>query len=177
MFLDNKLAFSTDWATAQAVTTTADSTNIIDVTGAGSGNAPAMINGFPAANTAIGNDYGGADGVAIPWLYVTCTVAGTGAGNVTITLKGAPDNGSYGQGSYQTLYTSTAITGTSLLKGPTIVVPVPPMLYNDSEVLPRFYKLTYTVSSTFTGSFIAGLVLNPTTGLIMPDYSNNFTVV
>ncbi len=49
MFVDNTLSFNTNWSTTQTITTTADSASVIDITGAGSGNAPAMINGFPAA--------------------------------------------------------------------------------------------------------------------------------
>ena len=47
MFLDNTLSFNTTIGTVQTVTATADSQVVLDVTGAGSGKAPAMINGFP----------------------------------------------------------------------------------------------------------------------------------
>lgn len=177
-FMDNQLAFSTNWSTPQAITTTADSARVVDITGAGSGNAPAMINGFPATNTAIGEDWGLGDGVAIPYLYLTCTTAGTGAGTVTVTINAAPDNGSYSPGTYTQLYTSKAIVGTSLAVGDYVLVPLPPTLFfEEAEALPRFYKLTYTVSGSFTASFLAGLMLNPPSGLISGQYSNNFIVV
>jgi len=183
-FLDNSLAFSSTWSTAQAVSATANSTNVIDITGAGSGNAPAMINGFPAANTAIGEDYGAGDGVAIPYLYVTVTTAGTGAGTITLTLEAAPDNGSYSPGTYYNLYQSTAFVGTTLKAGTVLLVPVPPVPNNANTVsggtddaLPRFYRLVYTVASTATASFIAGLMINPPSSLLAIQYSNNFTVV
>lgn len=179
--MDNSLAFSTSWQSAQTVTTTADSTNVVDITGAGSGNAPAMINGFPASNTAIGDDYGAGDGVAIPYLYVTVptVTGGTQTGSVTISLSAAPDDGSYGQGSYTTLFSLPAITGTNLnVSGRYIIIPVPPTQFAwSSEKPPRFYKLTYTVSGTQSTKFLAGLMLNPPSSLLLGQYNNNFTVV
>lgn len=178
-FMDNGLSFNTNWSTPQVLTATADSTGIVDLTGAGSGNAPAMINGFPATNTAIGFDIGAGDGVVIPYLYVTVTTAGGTANTLTVSLKAAPDNGSFGQGTYTTLYSSAAIVASTLVKGSTLLVPVPPTLFNwPSESLPRFYKLTYTMGGgNITGSVLAGLMLNPPSSLLLGQYNNNFTVV
>src|SRR5271165_6429579 len=129
-FMDNTLSFSSNWSTVQTVTTTADSTNVVDLTGAGVGNAPAMINGFPQLNTSIGYDIGAGDGVAIPYLYISVPATGTGSGTVTIDLAAAPDNGSYSPGTYTTLWTGNAIVGTALLAGSYILVPVPPTLFD-----------------------------------------------
>jgi hypothetical protein len=177
MFLDNALVFSTSWTSAQAITTTADGTNVIDVTGAGSGNAPAMINGFPATKTAIGEDYGAADGASVPWFYLVVTTAGTGAGTITVSLSAAPDNGSYSPGSYTQLYASKAFVGTSLTAGSILAFPVPPTLWTEGEALPRFYKVTYTVSGSATASVVAGFAINPFTGSIGGQYANNYLVV
>ena len=181
-FMDNALSFSTSWSSPQTVTTTADSTNVIDITGAGSGNAPTMISGFPAANTAVGDDYGAGDGVAIPYLYITVPslTAGTQTGTVTITLSAAPDDGSYGQGSYTTLITLPAITGTNLNSalGHYIIIPLPPTQFAwTNEKPPRFYKLTYTVSGTQSTKFLAGLMLNPPSSLLLGQYNENFIAV
>lgn len=177
MFVDNQLSFNGSWSTPQAVTVTADGSSIIDITGAGSGNAPAMINGFPATNTAIGEDYGAGDGVAIPYLYLTVTTAGTTSNTLTVSISAAPDNGSYGQGSYTQLYASKAFVGTTLVKGAILVVPLPPTLYTLGEALPRFYKVTYTCSGSLTVSVVAGLVLNPQLSLLSGQYNNNFLAV
>lgn len=177
MFLDNKLTFNSAVGTAQAITTTADSSGIIDVTGAGSGNAPAMINGFPSTNTAIGDDYGAGDGVAIPHVLINVTANGTGAGTITIEVKAAPDDGSYGQGTYTTLVKTQAFTGTDLDVGDVIDIPLPPTLYTMGEALPRFYKLTYTISGSATVSVLANLVLNPQQSLLLGQYNNNYIVV
>lgn len=177
-FMDNQLAFSSTWSTPQAISATADSARVVDITGAGSGNAPAMINGFPATNTAIGEDYGAGDGVAIPYLYLTTTATGTGTGTITISINAAPDNGSYSPGTYTQLYSTAAIVGNTLPSGSTLLVPLPPTLFNfPSEALPRFYKLIYTVSGTAGTSVLAGLMLNPPSTLLLGKYNNNFTVV
>lgn len=177
MFLDNKLTFNSAVGTAQAITTTADSSGIIDITGAGSGSAPAMINGFPATNTAIGEDYGAGDGVAIPHVYVNVTTAGVGAGTVTISVKAAPDDGSYGQGTYTTLVSTPALVFSTLAAGTIIDIPLPPTRYTLGEALPRFYKLTYTVSGSTGVSVLANLVLNPQESLLGGQYNNNYIVV
>lgn len=178
MFLDNSLSFNTNWQTAQAVTTTANSATVVDLTGAGVGNAPAIYSGFPRANTAIGYDIGLGDGVAIPYLYVVCTTAGTGAGTVTISLEAAPDNGSYSPGTYTQLYASKAVVGTTLAVGDYFIVPVPPTLFfSEAEALPRFYRVVYTVASTFTASFKAGIMLNPPSSLMGGQFSSAFIAV
>lgn len=175
MFLDQSLSFNTTIGTSQTVTATADSQAIIDVTGAGSGNAPAMINGFPATNTAIGSDYGAGDGLAIPHVLIVIPAAGTGSGNVTISVKSAPDNGSYGQGSYTTLVSTPAFTGSAIAAGTVIDIPLPPEV--TGTALPRFYKLTYTVSGTFSAGIQAYLVLNPAQVYTFGQYANNYIVV
>lgn len=175
MFLDQTLSFNTTVGSAQTVSATADSAAIVDVTGAGSGTAPAIINGFPATNTSIGEDYGAGDGMAIPHVLLTVPTAGTGAGTVTITVKSAPDDGSYGQGTYTTLVSTVALVGTALVAGTVIDIPLPPL--NSNTVLPRFYKLTYTVASTFSAPFIAELVLNPAQIATFGKYANNYIVV
>ena len=177
MFLDNSLSFNTNWSTAQAITTTADGSTVIDITGAGSGNAPAMINGFPAAKTAIGEDYGSGDGLARPSLFLSVTTAGTGAGTITVSVSAAPDNGSYSAGTYTAIYTSKAFVGTTLTAGAVLNVPLPPILNTLAQALPRFYKITYTVSGSATASVIAGLSIQNTSSGLGGQYNNNYLAV
>lgn len=176
MFLDGKLTFNTSIGTAQAITTTADS-SIIDVTGAGVGNAPAMINGFPATNTAIGSDYGAGDGIAIPHVYISITAVGSSANTLTVALKAAPDSGTYTEGAYTTLWTTRAIAENTLAVGDILDIQVPPIQYTIGEKLPRFYKLTYTASAAVTISVLAYLALNPQQSLLNGQYNNNYIVV
>lgn len=179
MFVDNALSFNGGWATPQAITVTADSSSIVDITGAGSGNAPTMIGGYPASNTSIGADWGAGEGVSVPYVYITVTTAGTTSNTLTVSLNAAPDNGSYSPGTYTQLYASTAFTGSTLVKGAVLLFPVPPRLQTTAygEVLPRFYKLTYTCSGSLTVSVAAGMVINPPTSLTALQYQNNFVVV
>jgi hypothetical protein len=172
MFVDNSLSFNGGWTTPQAITATANGSSIIDITGAGSGNAPAMIGGFPATKNAIGNDYGLADGEAVPYLYLTVTTAGTGAGTLTVSIQEAPDNGSYSPGTYTTVYTSTTFVGTTLTLGTVLLVPLPPRI--PGTLPPRFYQVVYTVASTLTASVLAGLVINPPSSLTGQAYPRNF---
>lgn len=169
-FLDSSLNFST----AQAITTTAASTNVYDITSAGAGNAPVMI-GANGVNTAIGGDIFSGDGQAVPVAQINVTTAGTGAGTITIQLQSAPDNGSYSPGSYTTIGSTQAFVGTSLTLGQVILVagsPLPP-----GEALPRFYRLNYVVSGSATVSVTANLTINPGTVRVATLYGKNFNVV
>lgn len=181
MFLDNSLSFNGGWNTpSAAITSTVDGTTIVDITGAGSGNAPAMINGFPATNTAIGEDYGAGDGVAIPYAVVIVNTTGTGTGTVTVSVSAAPDNGSYSPGTYYTLFSSDAYVGTNLVAGTTLLFPLPPIPegLGTAKALPRFYKITYTVSGTVGAvKFVSGLALNPTNIGLQGRYPNNYLAV
>lgn len=179
MFLDNSLSFNGGWSTpTAAITATVDGTSIVDLTGAGSGTAPAMINGFPSTNTAMGFDIGAGSGLAVPYLYIAVTTTGTGSGTVTFSVSAAPDDGSYGQGTYTTLYTSKTFVGTTLVAGRYAVVPIPPTLWTFGEALPRFYKITYTVSGTVGAvKFLSGIVLNPQESTLSGQYNNNFLAV
>jgi Bbp16 len=174
MFTDNALSFNTNWQTPQSITTTADSSTIVDVTGAGSGNAPAMIGGNGGV---IGEDIGLGDGEAVPWVVVNVTTAGGNNSNtLTISLSGAPDNGSNVAGTY-TVYGSTgALVDSALAVGTTIAFRVPRR--PPGAALARFYKLTYTASATLTPlAVVAGIVLNPPSSLTSGAYPSNFVAV
>jgi len=165
MFTDSSLWFSS-YDTPVAITTTADS-SLIDVTGAGSGNAPAMkggVNSTTGAALVIGVDYGAGDGKAQLSLNLTVgtTFTAAGAATLTVTLLAAPDNGSNAPGSYTTLLSTAAIPVASLVAGAVFNFPIPPIQLATGEALPRFYKLTYTVATgpMTAGKISAGLQLN-----------------
>lgn len=168
---------ATQLSSAQAITSTAASTNLYDVTGAGTGVAPAMI-GANGVNTAIGFDIGSGDGMAIPYLYVVVTTAFVSGGGATLTiqLQAAPDNGSYSPGTYTTLCETQAFIAAQLVAGATIRLPVPPLA--PGEALPRFYRVNYVVvTSTFSaGAVTADILLNPPEGQVGTLYGSNFTV-
>jgi hypothetical protein len=163
-----------NFSTLQAITTTADSTNIFDVTGAGVGSAPAMI-GAGGLNTAMGIDIGSGDSSERPEVLITVTTAGTGAGTITFTLKAAPDSGTYTEGTYTVLESSAAFVGTALVAGTQIKLPVPPAPSTFSG-LPRFYKLTYTVSGSATATVTSNLSINLSMLKPAKIYGSNFVV-
>lgn len=176
MFTDISIQFSS----AQAITVTANATNLYDVTGAGSGTAPTMIGGNAGV---IGMDIGAGEGVAVPYLVMVVTTAFVSAGGATmqVTLQSAPDNGSNVAGTYTVLYTSAVFTVANLALGETLVVPVPPrpLSGQPGTALPRFYQVVYTVAtSTFSaGKVTTGLLLNPPTSLTGTLYPNNYISV
>lgn len=183
MFLDGKLTFNTTFGTADAIggSGSGNFATVIDVTGAGSGTSPNMINGFPATNTAIGADIGQGDGMAIPYVVVNVTVTFTTLTSLTLILEAAPDNGSYSPGTYTNIFQTEAIPVASLTAGAYFQFQVPPRILSGQpgESLPRFYRLAYTVagSNAGAGSMLANITLNPFNGGVNTLYNNNYLSV
>lgn len=173
MFFDNTLLLSN----AQAITSTAPSTNIYDVTGAGSGVAPSLVFGQGVTN--FGADIGIGDGVAVPTAYFTVTTAFVSGGGATLSIQvqSAPAS-SNSPGSYVTLSQTQVFTAAQLVAGATIILPIPPVApIEAAEALPRFYRFNYVVAtSTFSaGNITGGILLNPAIGIPSTFYPNNFT--
>ena len=168
-FLDSTLILSS----AQAITTSAASTVIYDITGAGSGNAPTIDFG----NTTLpGFDIGTGDGAAIPHAYFTITANGTGTGTVAFGIEAAPDNGSNAPGTYVRLATSKAWVGTTLDVGNVIDIPIPPYAQiAPSMGLPRFYRFYYDQTGDGAVSVTGAIILNPPLGYVATQYPKNFT--
>ena len=158
---------------AQAITTSVDSTNIYDVTGAGAGNTPVMT-GAQGLSNALGSDIGVGQSNAQPGVWFVVTTAGTGgAGNtLSCAIQAAPDSGTYTEGTYTVLSASQAFVGTALTKGTNFWLPVPPVPSNYSG-LPRFYKVRYTTVSSMTVSMSAYLMMNPPNVKSVLEYGNN----
>lgn len=172
MFFDSLLQFSN----VQAITSTAASTNIFDVTGAGSGNAPPLTWG---TSTVFGSDLGLGEGAARPTvtLYVGTAFVSGGGATLTVQIQAAIDNGSNVPGTYTTLWETGLLSAATLAAGAQIQLPLPPRL--PGEALPRFYRLNYVVAtSTFSaGTISAWLALSPTSNATIGAYPNNYTVV
>ncbi len=165
-----------NFSVAQALSTTAASSNVFDITGAGAGTAPSMI-GAGGLRTALGADLGAGDGMAVPEVLITnaLTTAGTGSGTLTISLEAAPDNGSYSPGSYYTLASTDAIVGTSIVAGWQLILPVPSI--PPGAALPRFYRLVYTISGTVAATVNANLLLNAPLVRDATLYGNNYVAL
>lgn len=169
-FYDAPLVLSS----AQAITTSAASTNIYDVTGAGAGVAPSMTFGNAAA-TAKGIDISGADNLARPTAYFTVTTNGTGTGTVAFAVQAAPDNGSNSPGTYVTLAQSEAFVGTALDVGEVVQLPIPPISTVTPGFVPRFYRLYYTQTGDGAVSVTGFIGVNLPSLQRAVTYANNFT--
>lgn len=177
MFQDSLLQL----ASALAVSATTTGT-VYDVTGAGVGTVPPMItgvNGTTGATVPIGFDIGAGDGFAIPevtYEIPTAFVSGGGA-TLQIALQAAPDNGSGGAGTYQTIVQTSTFTAGQLAANTIGQFQVPPVAPNwIGEALPRFYRLNFTVgTSTFSaGTITAYINLNPTQATKIGLYPGNY---
>lgn len=168
-----ELSSGSQLSTAQAITTSAASTNVFDVTGAGSGNAPTML-GNSGLTTNLGTDLGNGQTVAHPGVLFTVTTAGTGAGTVAFGIEAAPDNGSFSPGTYTRLTTSGLNVGTTLTITFQLYLPLPPIPSNYTG-LPRFYRAFYDVASTATVSVTSEFLMNPPSLKSVTDSVKNFT--
>jgi hypothetical protein len=165
-FYDAPLVLSS----AQAITTTAASSVIYDVTGAGSGNAPSMTFG----NGEIGFDIGMGDGAARPTAYFTVTTNGTGTGTVAFAVQAAEDNGSNAPGTYVTLAQTEAFVGTTLDVGEVITLPIPAVSTVSPNFMPRFYRFYYVQTGDGAVSVTGVIMLNPPSLGGAVAYGNNF---
>lgn len=165
-----------NFSTLQAVTATAASTNVFDVTGAGAGNTPAMT-GAGGLNTALGFDVGNGTGVETPVVEVTLGTPTTVTGTLTIAVQAAPDNGSYSPDTYVTLSSTQAFTGAAeLFAGAQIILPIPPVPPGSftNNRLPRFYRLNYTVTGSISILVSASILLDPASTKQATQYGSNF---
>ncbi len=176
-FLDNDLLLSS----GQAITGDAASSVIYDITGAGSGNAPAMtfgVDGLDGSAVVPGADMGTGDGAARPTVLFTVNQAFVSGGGATvrIQIQAAPDNGSNSPGSYYTIVQTDELAAADLPLGAMFNIPLPPI--PAGEDLPRFYRVYYEVTtSTFSaGKITAALMLNPPT-LVSTLYPGGFASV
>lgn len=170
-FRDQTLLLSS----AQAITTSAASTNVYDVTGAGVGTAPSMT--FGTNTTTYGFDIGTGDGAAVPVALFTITTTGTGTGTVSFAVQAAP-NSSNNEGTYKDLAISKAYVGTALIAGTVIAIPIPPYeLIGNAEGLPRFYRFYYTVTGDGACSVTGSILINPPLGFVSTQYASNFAAV
>lgn len=147
MILDSLLQFSN----AQAVTSTAASTNVIDLGGPA---IPVLANLQGARDMGIGDD------PALKLLVqVTTAFVSAGGATLTVDIAGAPDNGSGSPGSYVVWWTSPAYTVAQMDQGARLLdmdFPRPPQ----GVGIPRFVRLDYTVAtSTFSAGNISAYVV------------------
>ncbi len=167
-FVDTLLQLSN----AQAITTSAASTNLYDVTGAGSGVAPSMT--FGTNTTNYGVDIGNSQTPASPCALFTVTTTGTGTGTIAFGIEAAL-NSSNSPGPYVRLATSALYVGTALLAGNSIILPIPPWAQIAPAMhLPRFYRFYYDQTGNGAVSVSAFILLNPPAGYVSTQIASNF---
>lgn len=168
-FVDTSLQLST----AQAITSTAASTVIYDVTGAGSGVAPNLVFG---TTSVFGADMGTGDGEAGVYIYLQVSTAFVSGGGATlqVQVQAAIDNGSNAPSSYTTIDQTGTFTAAQLVAGATLRLRLQPVTIG--EAVPRFYRLNYVVAtSTFSaGAVNAYVMLNAPSGTLVSQYPSNF---
>jgi len=160
MIVDASLLFSgaqsaTGVFSGQALTTTAVSTNIIDLQSA------AMVSGAGLTPPAQqGRDLG----IAPEWYPIQVksfvVTSLTGGTSINVQVQGAPDSGSGTPGSYYTIFESGVITvGNATLAGQDLmdaaIASIPA-----GYAIPRFLQLNYVIVGTMgAGSVFGGLML------------------
>lgn len=167
MILDNNWVFSN----GQALTVTAASTNQIDLTGAGSGNAPNLSFGNA---TTFGEDLGTGTGGEVPQIIALIgATTPTGGTSINVQFQGAPDNGSNAPGAFTT-YVETGVIPIAQLSANALLMRIAYPRRIIGIALPRFIRLNYTIVGTFANfSVFASLVLDPSENDI-GAYPSNF---
>jgi hypothetical protein len=148
MIMDGQLLFTgnaTGGATpafVDLITTTGNSSNIIDLHIAAPPGVPVLASGQGARDMGIGDD------PALKMLIQCCSTFAGGT-SLSVGLQGSPDNGSGAPLGFVTWWTSPVVALASLLQGVRLFdmdVPRPP----PGTPVPRFLRLAYTVVGTFT---------------------------
>jgi hypothetical protein len=160
MILDNLLTFTgtsngasggiTAGAQTDLPTTgTQAASNIIDL-GVVRG-IPSYANGGGARDIGVGDD----PSLKLSVLVVTAITGGT---DLTLTLSGAPDNGSGAAGSYTIMWTSPTFVEASLVAGAQLAnIDVPRVI--SGQVLPRFLKLSFISTGTHSAGAVEGQIV------------------
>lgn len=148
MILDRELRFSSAQTIAFAVGTAA-STDVIDL----------HMSGIPVLANLQGARDLGAAGTKLKLLVVVIAAAtSAGAGTLSVTFQGAPDNGSGAPGTYATWWVSPAYALATLTAGARLMdldFPRPPA----GIAIPRFVRLLYTVGTAdLTGGTVSAWV-------------------
>lgn len=159
MILDNYLMFTgtsngaTGGITAGPYTDlpttgTQVASNIVDI---GLVGVPSSANGGGARDLGVGDD----PSLKLMARVVSAMVGGT---DIQVQLQGAPDNGSGAPGSWTTMWTSPAVLLANLGAGSRLAnVDVPRTV--PGQPLPRFLRLNFISSGTFTGGAIEATIV------------------
>lgn len=157
----------------QAITVTAPSTNVFDVSGAGVGQPAPQI--FGVQSSVFGEDIGsGGPGISSPQLGVLVNTTFTAGGSATmqIQLQAAIDDGTNNPSTWDTIV-ETDTLAVALLKAGTWLARFNVPTRYPGQGFPRFYRVNYVVA---TGPMTAGaLTADFLTGIDdVPFYPSGF---
>ena len=155
MILDALLSFIPIGSPLTITSAAVPSTNVIDLSGAGVGVTPPNIWGTPSV-------FGAPDAMGVggprPELNITVGTAFAGGTNLNVALQGAIDNGSNQPGTWNTFAESGTIL-TANLTANTVIFRIPWLPPFPANLRPRFLRLLFTPSGTFTAGTIASAVV------------------
>ena len=136
--------------TDKPTTGTQVASNVVDLGLAG---IPSYANGGGARDMGVGDD---------PALKLSaiCTVGFTAGTTIQLLLEGAPDSGTGTEGSYTTIWESTAIAAATAVAGAQLAnVDLPRVVAGNP--LPRFLRLSFITTSTNSAGLIeANIVID-----------------
>ena len=158
----------------------ANSANVYDITGLGSGVvAGTYVNyGQLAHPTAVfGADYGSGAYPDMPYLFVQIGTAFATNASLTIAIQASLDTAATGSpAGFVTIAQTGAIPVANLTANATFQLPLPVVPLTVLGGMPRFYRLLYTVngSQATTGTVSSAIVLGPWTTFEGQDVQNNY---
>lgn len=130
--------------------------NVIDILGVGAGITAAQANVITGTATVPGWDPN--VGMVVPEIVCAVGTAFAGAGTLTMQFQGAPDNGSGSPGTYKVYEQTPAMTIAQLTASSFFGRLKWPYEYPDGDN-PRFFRLAFVPSSTFTAGTVAYAVV------------------
>jgi hypothetical protein len=138
------------------------SPNIIDLSGAGLGVTPPNIWGAPTATGQTPTVFGSPDAMGVggarPELNVTTGTVFASGTNLNVALQGAIDNGSNQPSTWNT-FVETGTILTANLTANTVIARFPWLPPFPASLRPRFLRLLFTPSGTFTTGTIASALV------------------
>jgi hypothetical protein len=159
MILDSQLSFIPLGGNLSIAGVAVASPNTIDLLGLGVGVAPTNIWGTPTV-------FGAPDAMGVggprPELNITVGTALAGGTNLNVALQAAADAGTptYQPSTWYTLAESGTILAANLTAN-TVIFRVPWLPPFPANLRPRFLRLLFTPSGTFTSGNIASAVVVP----------------
>jgi len=158
-----------------AVTNATVYSNVIDLLGVGVGVTPSTGNVIIGRASLFGQDPGGA-GIVVPELICAVGTAFSGSGTLTMQFQGAIDDGTGNPSTYQVFNQTAAMTIAQLTAGAFFGRTKWPFEFPDG-FNPRFLRLAFVPSSTFTGGTVAYALVTMGPSVQFNKYAaSNFTV-